>query len=179
MAGGDRNGQLAELDPVRPAVGVPPEPRRSRAQQQCCRRRGVREADGVGQPAALRRPTLLVVRGLVRGQVLAATGPLTLSPFVLAELDYLIGKLAGGNAQLAMLDEVARGVYDLATFSAHEVGLAREITRKYRDLQVGLADASILVLARRLSGEVVLTLDERRFRVLAAEQPLRLLPADR
>lgn len=108
----------------------------------------------------------------------SARGPLVLSPFVLAELDYLVGRLAGVDAQLALLDEVARGVYDLAAFSAHEVGLARDLAAKYRDLRIGLADASVVILARRLSDPDVLTLDERHFRVLAAEHPLRLLPSD-
>lgn len=110
---------------------------------------------------------------------LLSTGrPLVLSPFVLAELDYLVGKLAGVDAQLALLDEVSRGAYELATFTAHVVGLAREVAVKYRDLEIGLADASIVVLARRLSDPDVLTLDERHFRVLSGEHPLRLLPAD-
>ena len=72
-----------------------------------------------------------------------------MSPFVLAELDHLIGKLAGVDAQLALLDEIARGAYDLATFSAHEVGLARNLAARYRGLRIGLADASIVVLAQR------------------------------
>lgn len=110
--------------------------------------------------------------------LLAAGRPLVISPFVLAELDYLIGKLAGVDAQLALLDEVARGAYELAAFSASEVGLARQIAARYGDLEIGLADASIVVLARRLSDSDVLTLDERHFRVLAGEHPVRLLPAD-
>jgi predicted nucleic acid-binding protein len=101
-----------------------------------------------------------------------------LSPFVLAELDHLVGRLAGVDAQLALLDEVARGAYELATFTAHEVGRARGLAARYRDLRIGLADASVLVLARRLGDADVLTLDERHFRVLAAEYPVRLLPAD-
>jgi hypothetical protein len=113
------------------------------------------------------------------GALREARGRLVLSPFVLAELDYLVGKLAGVDVQLALLDEVVRGAYELAPFSAHEVGLARDLAARYRDLRIGLADASIVVLARRLSDPDVLTVDERHFRVLAAEHPLRLLPADR
>lgn len=108
----------------------------------------------------------------------AARGPLIVSPFVLAELDYLVGKLAGVDAQLALLDEVARGAYELAPFSAHEVGLARRIADAYRSLRIGLADASIVVLSRRHSDRDVLTVDERHFRVIAGDHPLRLLPAD-
>lgn len=111
--------------------------------------------------------------------LLAATGPLTISPFVLAELDYLVGKLAGVPAQLALLDEIALGAYQLAMFTPHEVGLAREIAATYRDMEIGLADASIVVLARRLGDLDVLTLDERHFRVIGGDAPLRLLPADR
>ena len=44
--------------------------------------------------------------------LLRTDGPRTLSPFVLGELDYLIGKLAGVEAQLALLEEVARGAYE-------------------------------------------------------------------
>lgn len=108
-----------------------------------------------------------------------ASGPLVLSPFVLAELDYLIGKLAGANAQLALLDEVARGAYQLATYSEHEVGQARDLDARHRDLRISLADASIVVLARREGITDVLTLDESHFRVLGADPLLRLLPADR
>lgn len=112
------------------------------------------------------------------GALRNASAPLTVSPFVLAELDYLLGKLSGVAAQLALLDEVANGAYDLATFTPHEIGLARDLAAKYRDLSIGLADASIVVLARRLDDHDVLTLDERHFRVLSQEWPLRLLPAD-
>ena len=44
---------------------------------------------------------------------------------------------------------------------------------------IGLADASVVVLAERYSCASVLTLDERHFRVLLANgRPFRLLPAD-
>ena len=38
----------------------------------------------------------------------AVSGPRLLSPFVLAELDYLLGKYAGRTAQLELLSEVER-----------------------------------------------------------------------
>lgn len=51
-----------------------------------------------------------------------ATPPRLLSPFVLAELDYLLATHVDGAAQLALLDEVARDVYRLEPFSADDVG---------------------------------------------------------
>ena len=50
----------------------------------------------------------------------------------------------------------------------------------YGDLEVGLADASIVVLSRRYEVLDLLTLDERHFRTLRGSggRPFRLLPAD-
>lgn len=44
-----------------------------------------------------------------------------LSPFVLAELDYLISHPGGQNAETTMLDDVARGSYELADLRLHRV----------------------------------------------------------
>jgi predicted nucleic acid-binding protein len=110
-----------------------------------------------------------------------ATPPLLLSPFVLAELDYLLATQVDGQAQLALVDEVARGVYQLEPFSAHDVAAAGDIMRRYSNLAIGLADASIVVLAQRHGTRDVLTLDERHFRALRVSggKRFRVLPADR
>jgi uncharacterized protein len=109
----------------------------------------------------------------------AATPPLLLSPFVLAELDYLLATRVGETARTSLLREVERGAYLLQPSSAAEVGAARVIIERHADLRVSLADASIAVLAERHKTQDVLTLDERHFRVLSAnEKPFRLLPAD-
>lgn len=60
-------------------------------------------------------------------------GPFLLSPFVLAELDYLLGSRVGAAAQRALLDEVARGAYRLESFDAADVEVARGVMAKYRD----------------------------------------------
>lgn len=110
----------------------------------------------------------------------AATPPRVLSPFVLAELDYLIGTRVGHEAQLALLDEVARGAYQLDPFSAEDLGHARRVMERYADLRVGLADASVVVLAVRHRTLDLLCTDERHFRVLrgAGGRPFRLRPFD-
>ncbi|NKB87100.1 MAG: PIN domain-containing protein [Acidobacteria bacterium] len=115
-----------------------------------------------------------------RAIVESHTGSFLLSPFVLAELDYLVGKLAGVDAELALLDEVARGAYQLAEFTPLEVSVARDVVAEYRDLGLGLADASIISLGRLHGCAEVLTLDERHFRAVMgpAGKPFRLLPAD-
>jgi predicted nucleic acid-binding protein len=99
---------------------------------------------------------------------------------VLAELDYLLATRVGGDAELALLEEVARETYRLVQFSNGDVAEARRIMAQYPDLRVSLADASNVVLANRHGTLDVLTLDERHFRVLRGlgGRPFRILPAD-
>jgi predicted nucleic acid-binding protein len=104
---------------------------------------------------------------------------LALSPFVLAELDYLVAERFGTDAEVAVLDDVAEGAYELAPFSADDVARARAIIVQYRDLRIGLADASLVVLAERSRTNRVLTLDERHFRALrVGRRRFAVLPAD-
>ena len=110
----------------------------------------------------------------------AATAPRILSPFVLAELDYLLATRVGAAAQDRLLEEVASGVYRLEPFGQEDVASARVVLRTYQDLDIGLADASLVVLAERHECVDVLTLDERHFRAIrdSRGRPFRLLPAD-
>ncbi len=109
----------------------------------------------------------------------AATPPLLLSPFVLAELDYLLATRVGETARMSLLGEVECGAYDLQPFTAADIRNATAVIERHADLGISLADASIVVLAARHKTQDVLTLDERHFRVLSANRkPMRLLPAD-
>ena len=110
----------------------------------------------------------------------AATPPRVISPFVLAELDYLVGSRVGHKAQMALLDEVGRGAYQLDPFSTEDVGHARRVMERYADLRIGLADASVVVLANRHRTLDLLCTDERHFRALRGigGKPFRLLPFD-
>jgi len=110
----------------------------------------------------------------------AARGPRLISPFVLAELDYLLARRVGVSAARRLLDEVIRGAYRLETFDTDDIERAAVVIDRYRDLDLGLADASIVVLAERHSVDVVVTLDERHFRAVLGpgDRPFRILPAD-
>ena len=110
----------------------------------------------------------------------AAVEPTVLSPFVLAELDYLVTGRLGTTAELEILEAVTLGTFWLVPFTSDDVGEAAAVIEKYRDLRIGLTDASLVVLAGKLGIEDVLTLDERHFRVLRMPggKPFRLLPAD-
>ncbi|GGP04818.1 PIN domain-containing protein [Nonomuraea glycinis] len=107
-------------------------------------------------------------------------GPILLSPFVLAELDYMLLTRISLRAELSYLQEVADGVYDLMPMTRHEIVETVDIVERYADMKVGVADASIAVLAARYRTTRVLTLDQRHFRAM---KPLwgdafTVLPAD-
>lgn len=113
-------------------------------------------------------------------RVLALPQLRILSPFVLAELDYLLSDIAGQDAELLMLDDVARGAYRLEPFGSADIAAAVGIIERYADLHLGLADASIVVLAERYGCHDVLTLDQRHFRAIRGPdgKSFRLLPFD-
>lgn len=112
--------------------------------------------------------------------LLEAGEPRLLSPFVLAELDYLLQRHVGSRAERAFLAQVAEGAYRLEPFGGEDVARAAAVLDRFADHDVGLADASLVVLAQRHGVRDILTLDERHFRVLLApgDRPFRLLPAD-
>ncbi len=118
------------------------------------------------------RRTSAVLRG--------SRAPRLLSPFVLAELDYLLTRRVGSTAARRLLDEVIRGAYRLEPFDTNDIARAAAIIDRYRDLDLGLADASIVVLAERHGIDSVVTLDERHFRAVMGPggRPFRILPAD-
>jgi len=101
-----------------------------------------------------------------RTAVAGLDAPLVVSPYVVAELDYLVATRVGVKAELAVLDELTGGAYDLTSFGADDLARAAEVIAKYRDQSVGIADASIVVLADRHRTREVLTLDHRHFGVL-------------
>ncbi|MFI6791091.1 PIN domain-containing protein [Nonomuraea sp. NPDC050383] len=108
------------------------------------------------------------------------TGPILLSPFVLAELDYMLVTRIGLSAEQSYLREVASGAYELVTMTHHDVKIAADLIGQYADMRIGLTDASVALVAARHGTTRVLTLDQRHFRTM---KPLRgdaftVLPAD-
>jgi predicted nucleic acid-binding protein len=135
-------------------------------------------ADTSGVVAALGRDQRDHARALAAIQ--SDPGPVVLSPYVLAEIDYLLLQRFGPKTGLQFLAEVASGAFELASFGRADLARAVTVLEKYRDLRIGLADASLVVLAERFGTTRVLTLDERHFRTV---RPLHataftLLPAD-
>lgn len=107
-------------------------------------------------------------------------GELVIPAPVTAEVDYLLGRRLGRPARLAFLDDLAAGRFTIANLEPGDYGVVAGLERRYDDLDVGLADLAVVVIAKRHGTRRLLTFDERHFRAL---RPLdggqfTLLPSD-
>jgi len=102
----------------------------------------------------------------VSGVLATASGPLVVSPYVVAEVDYLVASRLGVTAELAVLKELSSGAWELAGFGSEDLSEARQIVERYADQSIGVADASNVVLAGRYRTRTIATLDRRHFGVV-------------
>jgi hypothetical protein len=104
--------------------------------------------------------------GAVSTVIDQSTVGIVVSPFVIAELDYLVFSRLGVEAELTVGRALTSGAYVLPQFDAEALEIAYGVVDRYRDQAIGLTDASLVVLADRFSTTKVLTLDRRHFEVL-------------
>ena len=102
----------------------------------------------------------------IRKLVEADNDLLVVSPYVVAELDYLIATRLGFEAELTVLRELAGGAYELAQLDGDDVGSCADLVERYSDQNIGITDASIVVLAKRYATRRILTLDRRHFGII-------------
>ena len=114
----------------------------------------------------------------VREAVGKETGPIILPMAILAEIDYLLRLKLGLAAEIRLLEGIAKGSYTLEAFTLQDAARCRDLLEKYRDLDLGLADASVIATAERLEVYRILTVDERDFRPIrtARGESLVLVP---
>lgn len=117
----------------------------------------------------------------VRSVLESDPGPYYVPVVLLAEVDYLFTVRLGVQAALDFLESCEAGVFTLVPFSSEDLHRARQLMKQYRDLRVGLADASVVATAERLGIPRVLTVDERHFRTIIPQGLgyFQILPADR
>lgn len=107
-------------------------------------------------------------------------GELVLPAPVSAEVDYLVRERLGRAAHREFLAELADGTFQVACLEQTDYELVVRYDGQYADLDLGLADISVVILAHRFKTRRILTFDERHFR---AVRPLDggsfvLLPRD-
>jgi len=116
----------------------------------------------------------------VRATLLAEREELVTSELAVAEADYLILDRLGPESEAAFIEDLVTGTFVVECLDRDGLAAARDVIDRYRDLRIGLADASLVVLASRYDTRRVLTFDERAFRAVAplSGGSFTLLPAD-
>lgn len=112
-------------------------------------------------------------------EILDSAGePLIVSPYVIAELDYLVSTRYGVGAELDVLRELAGGAWDLPAITDSDLSEIVDVIDRFRDQNVGVADASNVVLAERYRTRTIATLDRRHFDLLRAgdRTPFTIVP---
>ena len=80
---------------------------------------------------------------------------------VLAEVDYFLRDERG--AMRAFMDDVSSGAFTYAPASADQLARAMDVDARFEDLELGLVDASIVILAEDLGLRRIATRDVRHF----------------
>jgi predicted nucleic acid-binding protein len=106
--------------------------------------------------------------------------PIVTSELALAEADYLILDRLGVDVEIDFLTDLVEGTFAVECLTRADLGQARTLVQRHRDLELGLADASLVILAARHRTRRLLTLDQRAFRTVAPLQggEFLVLPAD-
>lgn len=92
--------------------------------------------------------------------------PPVLSPCVAAEIDYQLQRLRGRDGNVPFLEDLAADRFEVPALRSADFSTIADLNRRYRDLGVGLADLSIIVLAARYRTTRLLTFDQRHFRLM-------------
>lgn len=116
-----------------------------------------------------------------RSLVEAERGPLYLPVVLLAEIDYLLTSRLGRDAALEFVESVELEAFTLVELTADDVTRCRKLMFQYRDLPLGIADASVVATAERLMISRLFTVDQRHFRTIVPTgfEHFTILPADR
>jgi len=93
-------------------------------------------------------------------------GPLLVPMLVITEVTYLLRKRLGAEPEIRFLGDLAQGTLIVERVVAGDWLRIAELVSKYRDLQLGTVDASIVAAAERLDITTIATLDRRAFGVV-------------
>ncbi|MDQ3362704.1 MAG: PIN domain-containing protein [Actinomycetota bacterium] len=110
----------------------------------------------------------------VRAAFVEDVGPYLVPAGILAEIAYMIERRLGLDVLTAFVSDLETGRFVLEC-GEEDLGRVGDLVRRYEDLPLGFADASVISCAERNGGKV-LTLDLRHFGVVAAEGTISLLP---
>lgn len=107
-------------------------------------------------------------------------GSLVIPAPTTAEVDYLLGQRFGGAARRAFLADLAAGRFTVVCLEREDYATVSVLEARYADLDLGLADCALIVLAQRHQTTRIVSFDERHLRAVATLEggSFTLLPAD-
>jgi hypothetical protein len=116
----------------------------------------------------------------LRAAIEAARDLIVLPAPILGEIDYLLRLRLGNRALLRFLADKQERAFVVETVTMADLRRCASLIEKHSDLDLGLADASVVAVAERVGTDRILTVDHRDFRVVrsARGRPFHLLPAD-
>jgi uncharacterized protein len=103
----------------------------------------------------------------------AERAPYAVPAGILAEIAYLVERKLGLDVLELFIKDLENGALTLDCGEG-DLGRIAELVRRYEDLRLGFADASVIACAER-SGGRVMTLDRRDLAVVAREGKLTLV----
>jgi uncharacterized protein len=92
-----------------------------------------------------------------------APRPLLVPALVVTEVAYLLGDRIGAHAELAFARSLERGELLVEPMLDSDWPRIAELTEQYKDLPLGIVDASVIALAERRRLDTIATLDHRHF----------------
>jgi len=97
---------------------------------------------------------------------------------ILPEVDYLVSKYLGEPVARAFLEDVVSGQFLYIVVELEDIEQALATMARYKDVPLGLVDASLVALAERYRMQRILTLDRRHFSLIQPQNLayLELLP---
>lgn len=107
-----------------------------------------------------------------------ATEDLVVPGLVLQELDYWCSRRLSPSAWLVFLDDIIAGAYRVEHPTPRDLMRCRVLQDTYKDLALGVVDASLIALVERLDERKIATLDRRHFSVVRPQHvdALQILP---
>jgi predicted nucleic acid-binding protein len=98
---------------------------------------------------------------------------------ILPEVDYLIGTHLGAEAESLFLEDLAERRFEVEWGRDDDLVRAAALSAQYRDLRLGLVDATVIAVAERVRARAIATLDLPDFGAVAIQGSPALWPRDR
>jgi predicted nucleic acid-binding protein len=87
------------------------------------------------------------------------TDEFVVTPYVVAEVAYLVQKFAGAHAEITFMQAIRDGIFRQEPLTDADLARIVELMRQFDDLKLGAADASVIAVAERLKIHEIASMD--------------------